>query len=339
MASSLATASGRRSRLARLADARPAAGRRPRLAGRRVRPAQPLFAQLQSLELAFFDRQQTGQLMSRVTVDLQAVRFFLGYGLMFVMQSTLTIALAAIAMFLLQPELAAISLAAGPVRRLLNVSLQPLARPALEEVQQRIAELTAEVQENMPACASSRPSPGKRTSARASSARLTRLRAVDGRGATADPLQPADRLPATARPGGDPARRRRDVVHHTLKIGDFSAFYIYLLMLLSPMRTLGISLTMAQRATASGSRIFQMLDRAPLLRSLPARHRCRPAPATSASKACRCDTAERRPARHDIDLDDRRRAHGGAGRGDRLGQDDARRRSIRDSTTRARGAC
>ena len=40
-----------------------------------------MYAHLQSLELAFFDVQQTGQLMSRATVDLQSVRFFLGYGL------------------------------------------------------------------------------------------------------------------------------------------------------------------------------------------------------------------------------------------------------------------
>ena len=44
-----------------------------------------LYAHLQRLELAFFDGQQTGQLMSRVTVDLQAVRFFLGYGLVFIL--------------------------------------------------------------------------------------------------------------------------------------------------------------------------------------------------------------------------------------------------------------
>ena len=46
-----------------------------------------LFGHLQRLELGFFDRQQTGQLMSRATVDLQAVRFFLGYGLVFILQS------------------------------------------------------------------------------------------------------------------------------------------------------------------------------------------------------------------------------------------------------------
>src|SRR5687768_16351702 len=35
-----------------------------------------MYAHLQELELAFFDLQQTGQLMSRATVDLQSVRFF-----------------------------------------------------------------------------------------------------------------------------------------------------------------------------------------------------------------------------------------------------------------------
>src|SRR3954469_6503004 len=50
-----------------------------------------LYAHLQRLELGFFAGQQTGQLMSRATVDLSSVRFFLGYGLVFVMQSTLSI--------------------------------------------------------------------------------------------------------------------------------------------------------------------------------------------------------------------------------------------------------
>src|SRR6185312_1931119 len=73
-----------------------------------------MYGHLQSLELAFFDGQQTGQLMSRATVDLQAVRFFLGYGLIFMIQSALTIVLAAVAMFLTEPSLAAISLAPVP---------------------------------------------------------------------------------------------------------------------------------------------------------------------------------------------------------------------------------
>ena len=73
-----------------------------------------LFGHLQSLELGFFDRNQTGQLMSRATVDLQAVRFFLGYGLVFILQSGLTIVLAGAAMLILQPDLAAIALIPVP---------------------------------------------------------------------------------------------------------------------------------------------------------------------------------------------------------------------------------
>src|SRR5918999_1563932 len=54
-----------------------------------------MYEHLHSLELSFFDPQQTGQLMSRATVDLQSVRFFLGYGLIFILQSALTILIAA----------------------------------------------------------------------------------------------------------------------------------------------------------------------------------------------------------------------------------------------------
>jgi ABC-type multidrug transport system fused ATPase/permease subunit len=227
-----------------------------------------LFAQLQSLELAFFDRQQTGQLMSRVTVDLQSVRFFLGYGLVFVMQSSLTIVLAAIAMFLIQPELAAIALIAVPFVVYSTYRYSRLARPALQEVQQRIGELTADAQENIVGVrvvkAFAREA-HQRARFEQSVARVFDQAMIEARlQARYNPLigfLPQLGLAAILLVGG------RQVIHHELSIGDFTAFYIYLLMLLSPMRTLGVSLTMAQSATASGARIFQLLDRAPTLTS------------------------------------------------------------------------
>src|ERR1700722_6364300 len=108
-----------------------------------------LYGQLQRLELSFFDRQQTGQLMSRATDDLQSVRFFLGYGLIFIAQSLVTILLAAVAMFLLQPGLAAISLAPVPFVVLIANRYGHKSRPAMQEAQQRIAELPADVEENI----------------------------------------------------------------------------------------------------------------------------------------------------------------------------------------------
>src|SRR5204862_1638674 len=61
----------------------------------------------------------------------------------------------------------------------------------------------------------------------------------------------------------------REVINGTLSLGQFTAFYAYLLMLISPMRTLGYMLGAAQRATASGARIFQILGREPRIVSPP----------------------------------------------------------------------
>src|SRR5207237_6380375 len=59
----------------------------------------------------------------------------------------------------------------------------------------------------------------------------------------------------------------RQVINGTLTLGQFTAFYAYLLILIAPMRTLGYMLSSAQRATASGARIFQILDREPQITS------------------------------------------------------------------------
>ena len=87
-----------------------------------------LYGHLQSLELGFFDRQQTGQLMSRATVDLQSIRFFLGYGLVWIAQSGLTILFAAVAMFAKDPALAALALAPVPFVVVVACALRAAAR-------------------------------------------------------------------------------------------------------------------------------------------------------------------------------------------------------------------
>ena len=108
-----------------------------------------IYGRLQELELGFFDGQQTGQLMSRATVDLQSIRFFLGYGLIFLTQNGLTILLASTVMFVLNPWLAALALLPVPFVVLTAARFSTLSRPALQEVQQRIAELTAEAEESI----------------------------------------------------------------------------------------------------------------------------------------------------------------------------------------------
>jgi ATP-binding cassette subfamily B protein len=229
-----------------------------------------LYGQFQRLELSFFDRQQTGQLMSRATVDLQSVRFFLGYGLIFIAQSLLTIVLAAIAMFLLRPGLAAISLAPVPFVVVIANLYGHRSRPAMQEAQQRIAELTADAEENVSGVRVVKAfAQEERQLARFghSVQRVfeqqmvaTRIQALYGPMIS---FIPNLGLAAILLVGG------RDVINGSLTVGQFTAFYAYLLMLISPMRTLGYMLGAAQRATASGARIFEVLDREPRIVSPP----------------------------------------------------------------------
>src|SRR3979490_284565 len=109
-----------------------------------------IYGHLQRLELGFFDHQQTGQLMSRATVDLQAVRFFLGYGLVFILQSALTLVLAGVAMILINPKLGLIAMAPVPFVVLISQRYGKRARPAIQEVQQRLAGLPGNAGETIP---------------------------------------------------------------------------------------------------------------------------------------------------------------------------------------------
>src|SRR5436190_989455 len=165
-----------------------------------------------------------------------------------------------------------VSLALAPVPFVVAVAARygRRSRPALQEVQQRIAELTAEAEENV--------SGVRVVKAFAAEPRqLERFRTAVRR--VFDQAMYSTRLSAFYQPfigflpqlglaailivGG------RQVIDGTLTAGDFAAFYTYLLMLISPMRSLGIALGFAQRATASGVRLFQILDRAPRLQSPP----------------------------------------------------------------------
>jgi ATP-binding cassette subfamily B protein len=229
-----------------------------------------MYEHLQSLELAFFDQQQTGQLMSRATVDLQSVRFFLGYGLVFLVQSAITIAIAAAVMFALDPRLALVALAPTPVVVWIAYRYGRKNRPASQEVQQRIAELTADAEENISGVRVVKAFAQEDRQLRGFSVAVrrvfeqsmvsTRLRAFY---APFIGFLPQLGLAALLLVGG------RQVIDGRLTVGEFIAFYGYVLMLTGPMRGLGMALGMAQRAVASGARVFEILDREPRLVAAP----------------------------------------------------------------------
>src|SRR3954452_24006182 len=229
---------------------------------------QMFYAHLQRLELGFFDGQQTGQLMSRATVDLGAIRFFLGYGLIFITQNLLTIVLASAVMFAINPWLALIALAPAPFIVYTASRYNRVSRPAQQEVQQRIAELTAEAEENVSGIRIVKAFAREEH-------QLHRFQRSVGR--VFDQSIYSTRLQAFFSPligllpqlgialvllvGG------RMVIDGSLSLGNFTAFYTYLVMLAGPLRMLGVAMGMAQRAVASGNRMFEIIDREPTIQS------------------------------------------------------------------------
>lgn len=229
-----------------------------------------IYSHLQALELGYFDSQQTGQLMSRATVDLQSIRFFLGYGLVFITQAALTLVLAAAVMFILQPGLAALALLPVPFVVYTAARYNRTSRPALQEVQQRIAELTVEAEESVSGVRIVKAFAREEHMLDRFRNRVdrvfdqnvfsTRLRAFY------NPMiafLPNLGLAVVLLVGG------RQVIDGSLTLGDFTAFYTYLVMLIGPMRMLGTALGMSQRAIASGNRLFEVLDTEPEIESPP----------------------------------------------------------------------
>jgi ATP-binding cassette, subfamily B, bacterial len=222
---------------------------------------QGLYAHLVRLSFGFYDRHQTGQLMSRATVDLQGVRFFLGYGLIFFFQNVLTVVSVTIVLLVFQWKLALIALAITPVLVILAYRYSRVAHPTLREVQQKLADVATVAEENIVGvhvvkAFAQEPQEEEKFRARSEDVFRETVRANRQR-AVYVPL--ISWVPLVAQ-GAVLLVGARMVAHGELSVGGFVAFNLYLGMLVMPLRSLGMWIGQAQRATASGERIFQVMD-------------------------------------------------------------------------------
>jgi ABC-type multidrug transport system fused ATPase/permease subunit len=220
-----------------------------------------LYAKLLRLSFGFFDRRQTGQLMSRATVDLQSVRFFLGYGLIFFFQHVFTVLGVSVLVFVISWKLALIALAVAPVMVAIAYRYSNVSHPVLRDVQQKMADVATVAEENVvgvhvvKSFAQEQAEQDKferRSEALfAQSVRANRQRAFYVPVLSFLPLLGQA---AVLLAGG------RMVAHGSLSLPDFVRFNLYLSMLIFPLRMLGMWIGEGQRATASGERIFQVID-------------------------------------------------------------------------------
>ncbi len=220
-----------------------------------------LYAHLLRLSFGFYDRNQTGQLMSRATVDLQAVRFFLGYGLIFFFQHVLTIVGVTAIMFWTDWRLALVALAITPIVVALAYRYSQVSHPILRDVQQKMADVATVAEENIVGVhvvkSFAQETQEQKKFQRRSEALFRQSIRANRQQSFYVPILSFVPLLAQAAillVGG------WMVVHGSLTIGEFFAFNLYVTMLILPLRMLGMWIGQSQRATASGERIFQILD-------------------------------------------------------------------------------
>jgi len=220
-----------------------------------------LYAKLLRLSFGFYDRHQTGQLMSRATVDLQAVRFFLGYGLIFLFQHILTVVGVTVVLFIVNWKLALAATAFTPVLVFLAFRYSQVSHPVLRDVQQRMADVATVAEENIVGVHVVKSFAQEESEAAKFGERTESLfrRSLDATRQRAVYVPLLSFLPLIAQAtvllyGG------RMVASGELALDSFFAFNVLVLMLVMPLRMLGMWIGQAQRATASGERIFEVID-------------------------------------------------------------------------------
>jgi ABC-type multidrug transport system fused ATPase/permease subunit len=220
-----------------------------------------LYSHFLRLSFGFYDRSQTGQLMSRATIDLQSVRFFLGYGLIFFAQHVVTIVAVTVVLFFYSWELALVALAITPVIVLTAYRYSRVSQPVLRDVQQTLADVATVAEESITGVhvvkSFAQEEARSRRFANAANTVFTRTLAANRQRAVYVPQLTF--LPLVAQALVLLAAGRM-VISGSLSLGAFFAFNLLLAMLVMPVRMLGMWIGQAQRAIAAGERIFEILD-------------------------------------------------------------------------------
>ena len=220
-----------------------------------------LYDHLQSLSFAYFDKAQTGQLMSRATVDIEAVRTFISMGLLQILQTTfLTVGISWL-LISLDWRLALMTLAFVPLMAYRAVTTSRRLRPVWLKVQQLIASLGTTLQENLT---------GIRIVKSFAQEKAEDEKFADDSRRLYDVQINAARIVAFNTPLmvfliGAPTALvlwygGRQVIAGNLTVGGIVQFIMYLGMLAMPIRALGMVTNMYSRSMSAGERIFEILD-------------------------------------------------------------------------------
>jgi ABC-type multidrug transport system fused ATPase/permease subunit len=263
-----------------------------------------LYSHFLRLSFGFYDRSQTGQLMSRATIDLQSVRFFLGYGLIFFAQHIVTIVVVTAVLFFYSWQLALIALAITPVIALTAFRYSHVSHPVLRDVQQSLADVSTVAEESITGVhvVKSFAQEERRSErfGRAADAVFGKTLAANRQRALYVPLLTFFPLLAQALVL---LAAGRMVISGSLSLGAFFAFNLLLAMLVMPLRMLGMWIGQAQRAVAAGERIFEILDEPEEIADRPEARPLPPGPGHVVFEGVSFGYETGRPVVEDVELD------------------------------------
>jgi ATP-binding cassette subfamily B protein len=229
-----------------------------------------IHAKLQSLSFSYHDQAETGQLLTRAISDVDRVRFLTGRAFLRLVEVTVLIVGIAVSMLLMNVRLALLTLTVVPFLAYVALWFGTRYRPLARAVQGQLDDLTTRLEQNLRGArvvkafaqegAEIERFDEQNTRLFRANVTATRMRA------TGLPLM---RLLASAGTifillyGGQLA------IGEQLTIGELVAFTTYVSQLLAPVRRLGMIVSAVSLATASGERVFEILDAKGEVEDLP----------------------------------------------------------------------
>jgi ATP-binding cassette, subfamily B, multidrug efflux pump len=223
-----------------------------------------IFERLQRLPLRFFDRRPAGDLMSRVTNDVDTLNQLLSQGFTQLLGALFSLVGIVVAMLVLDWRLALVCFTIIPVMLLTNVLFARRARRAFRTTRETVGDVTAGLQEEIigvrEAQAFNRTEANiERFRERNEANRAANIQAVAITAAFAPAIDVLSTL-ATAVVIGYGGYL---VVTGTLTVGLLTAFLIYVQQFFRPIQLASQVYTQAQAALAGAERIYNILDEEP----------------------------------------------------------------------------
>ena len=226
---------------------------------------QRLFAHLQRLHFAFHDQAQTGQLMARSATDVQQAQQFLVM-IPITISNIVTMVAITIILFTINPGLAALALCALPLINVFAKRFGQQVHPASLAMQAELASLATVVEETITGIRVVKGFGAEEIQAKRLAVRgqevLGRALALVRIRARFNPILdflPTLGLVAVLWYGGN------QVLDGNLTLGELTAFNVYVVMLIPPLRMTGMLVAQAQRAVAAAERIDEILATDPAI--------------------------------------------------------------------------